>query len=127
MDYYVTTTKEKNTMCYICPKCETALQDLITTNVKAKKAFTIWEITQTWVVDKQTWVVNNNLCASRSCHRDLSTRARELFNQHDKVWVGYACYPIPNGPLLFFPVPRYFDVRIGKIATAIKETGFHET
>ena len=102
-------------MCYVCPKCEIALQDLLTHNVEAKKAFTIWEIVHSFT----SW------CPT--CYKDLSTHARDLFNRHNKVWDGYACYPIPNGPLLFFPIPRYFDVRIGKIATAIKETGFHET
>jgi hypothetical protein len=95
-------------MCYVCLKCETILQDLIKEKVSNRVTFTIWEIIHT---------SKDLFCPG--CYSDASTHARDLFNRHNDVWVGYACYPIPNGPLLFFPVPHYLLNRVGKIGLAV--------
>ena len=35
-------------------------------------------------------------------HYEVSSYVRELFNKHHLVFKGYACYPIEEGPLVFF-------------------------
>ena len=34
----------------------------------------------------------------------VSSYVRELFNKHHLVLAGYACCPLPDGPLMYFPL-----------------------
>ncbi len=50
--------------------------------------------------------------------REVSSFIRELFNQHDPIFAGYACYPIPGGgPLMYFPIPK-------EVVAKAKQWGF---
>jgi hypothetical protein len=50
----------------------------------------------------------------------ISSYVRELFNGHSSAFEGYACYPVGEGPLLFFPIPHYVRNHAQKIQEAIE-------
>jgi hypothetical protein len=52
---------------------------------------------------------------------NASEKVRVLFNNHDECFVGYGCYPVENGPLLYFPVSKSVQNRADKIQSAIMD------
>jgi hypothetical protein len=59
-----------------------------------------------------------NTVLGDSPSREVSSFIRELFNAHDPIFAGYACYPIPGGgPLMYFPIPQ-------KVVDKMKQWGF---
>lgn len=53
---------------------------------------------------------------------EVSSYVRELFNLRDPAFQGpYGSYPVPEGPLLFFPVPEEFVNHGEEIIQKIEE------
>jgi hypothetical protein len=57
----------------------------------------------------------------------ISAYVREMYNGHDEVFSGYASYPVPQGPLLYFPVScclKQVKNRVEKIEASLLQNVF---
>lgn len=83
-------------MCYLNnPKLEQLIEDAILANVQSSNIFTGYDIAKS---------IEHDMLGVPSWK--VSSYVRELFNKHSVVFAGYACYPIPVGPLVFFPMKK---------------------
>lgn len=90
------------------------IEEAIAWFVTRRKQFTGYEVWQRW-----TETFRKGLPYEYSAQQ-VSSWVREMFNQHYDVFMGYGCYPIENGPLLFFPVPAYVKGKSKKIQQTMK-------
>jgi len=63
---------------------------------------------------------SGNVPANRT-RLHVSFHVRELFNARDPAFRAYGSYPVPEGPLLFFPVPEEVLNHGDEIIQEIKE------
>jgi hypothetical protein len=82
-------------MCYVHPDIVNQIRDRIAALVSHKKRFTGHDIFS------KLGTYASGMHGGVSA-RTVSEKTRELFNAHDACFNGYACYPVPNGPLLYF-------------------------
>lgn len=97
-------------MCYIADENVRAdIRKLIEWKVSRRKTFTGISVTE-----------KLHSASVHAPHWHISSYVRELFNTNHDVFGGYGCYPMPDGPLVFFPIPGFVKKHAEKIQEAIE-------